>query len=160
MSGSAGDVRVETRLRGGAVTLGDAVRYMDHLRSTVVATASPYGYTLTIWTSGAVLMHARGLPSTLDAVLYMVGAVVGYAVIGLIAFRGLTARSPSRLRVFSLWDAAHFLSIGTAIGAAALVAHLLQNRAAWPVDGALATAIYLVGTALQLTLTPVREPSP
>ena len=36
-------------------------RYKSALRATVAASAAPYGYTLTIWTTGAVLSHARGI---------------------------------------------------------------------------------------------------
>jgi hypothetical protein len=43
---------------------------------------APYGYTLTVWTSGAVLTHARGIPSTADALLFMLGAVLGFALVG------------------------------------------------------------------------------
>jgi hypothetical protein len=35
---------------------------------------APYGYTLTVWTSDAVLTHARGVPSAPDALLLMLGA--------------------------------------------------------------------------------------
>lgn len=41
---------------------------LDSYRSAaghaVGMTIASYGYTLTIWTSGSVLTHARGLPST------------------------------------------------------------------------------------------------
>ena len=49
--------------------------YRSAVRTTVAASAAPYGYTLTIWTSGAVLSHARGIPSTGAALLFLVGAV-------------------------------------------------------------------------------------
>jgi hypothetical protein len=128
-------------------------RYTDALRITVSASAAPYGYTLTIWTSGAVLGHARGAPTTADAFLYMAGAVVAFAAVALAAFRGLRARVPSQPRAFSLWEATHFFSIAAAIGVATLVAHLFANLAAWGVDGFLATAIYLTGTAAQMRLS-------
>jgi hypothetical protein len=43
------------------------VRYRSALRATVAASAAPYGYTLTIWTTGAILSHARGIPNTGEA---------------------------------------------------------------------------------------------
>jgi hypothetical protein len=47
--------------------------YRQQLRRVVAASAAPYGYTLTVWTSGAVATHAQGtLPTPLQAVLLLV----------------------------------------------------------------------------------------
>jgi hypothetical protein len=127
-------------------------RYRDALGETVIASAFPYGYTLTIWTSGAVLAHARGLPTTVDAFLFVGGALIAYVVVATIAFSGFHGRRLRRLDVFSLWEAFHLLSIGVTIGAAAVVAHLVHSLAAWPLDGFLATALYLTLSAFQVAL--------
>ncbi|MGI9050779.1 MAG: hypothetical protein ACR2GU_15630 [Rubrobacteraceae bacterium] len=39
-----------------------------------------------------MLVHTRGLPTTVQALIFMVGAVVGFAVVGIVAFGGHTAR--------------------------------------------------------------------
>lgn len=52
-------------------------RYRDHLQAAVAGAAAPYGYTLTVWTSGAVTAHPRGIPSAADALLLLAGAVIG-----------------------------------------------------------------------------------
>jgi hypothetical protein len=57
---------------------------------------APYGYTLTVWTSGAVLTHARGIPTTVDALLFMVGAVVGFALVGVASFGGFRSAPIAR----------------------------------------------------------------
>jgi hypothetical protein len=41
--------------------------YREHLRTAVGSSAAPYGYTLATWTSGAVLTHAYGLPTAMEA---------------------------------------------------------------------------------------------
>jgi hypothetical protein len=110
----------------------------------------PYGYTLTVWTSGAVLTHARGVPDTADAFLFMVGAVAGFALVGLSSFGSLTATVQVDLRQPALWAGLHVLSTGAAIGGAALVAHLLEDPGAWPLGGFTATTVYLVVLAVQL----------
>jgi hypothetical protein len=125
-------------------------RYRSALRATVAASAAPYGYTLTIWTSGAVLSHARGIPNTGEALLFLVGAVVAYILVGGLAFVGVEealALHPARAVV---WGGLHIFSVGLAIGAASLVAHTVRNLVAWPLGGFLATAVYLMGSALQL----------
>jgi hypothetical protein len=126
--------------------------YRAAARTAVASSVAPYGYTLTIWTSGAVLSHARGIPSSVDAVLFMVGAVAGFAAVGLVAFGGFHARLAGESRP-TLWTGVHVLSIGLAIGAATLVAHVLENIAAWPVTGFAVTVIYLCVLAFQLALS-------
>jgi hypothetical protein len=113
---------------------------------------APYGYTLTIWTSGAVLTHARGIPTTGDALLFMLGAVVGFALVGVASFGKLGARVDVEVQQPKLWAGFHVLSIGAAIGTATLIAHLLEDRAAWPFGGFAVTTSYLVLLAAQLAL--------
>jgi hypothetical protein len=125
-------------------------RYRSAVRTTVVASAAPYGYTLTIWTSGAVLSHARGIPNTGEALLFLIGAVAAYALVGGLAFVGAEeALKPHPTRAV-VWGGLHIFSVGFAIGAASVVAHTIRNPLAWPLGGFLATAVYLVGSALQL----------
>ncbi len=127
-------------------------RYKSAVRATVVASAAPYGYTLTVWTSGAVLTHAHGVPSASEALLFLLGAVAAYATVGLLAFAGsheTTIVHPPRAVV---WGALHLFSVGLAIGAAYLVARLATSVVAWPVGGFVATAIYLTGSPLQLAV--------
>jgi hypothetical protein len=58
------------------------------LRSTLRPAAVPFGYTLVTWTSGGVLIHRHGAPSLLDAYLFLLGALAGFATATLIAGRG------------------------------------------------------------------------
>jgi hypothetical protein len=127
-------------------------RYKPALRAAVAASAAPYGYTLTIWTSGAVLSHARGIPSAAEALLFLIGAVGAYALIGGIAFGGFSEKLAPEPAHSVIWGGLHFLSVGLAIGAATLVAHVVQDDAAWPLGGFLVTGIYLLVSASQLAL--------
>jgi len=135
------------------------VRYKSALRATVAASAAPYGYTLTIWTTGAILSHARGIPGTADALLLLVGAVGAYALVGGIAFGGLSEHLVPEPARAAVWGGLQFVSVGLAIAAATIVAHAIQSPAAWPVDGFLVTALYLLTSASQLTLAhaPLRR---
>jgi hypothetical protein len=96
--------------------------YRKNLRTTIGSSAAPYGYTLATWTSGAVFIHARGVPNPLEALALMVGAVVGFALVGVLAFGGMTKhfdREPSEGNL--IWGSFHFFSVGVAIGAATLI---------------------------------------
>jgi hypothetical protein len=113
---------------------------------------APYGYTLTVWTSGAVLTHARGVPTTEAALFFMIGAVLGFALVALLAFGSLHQRVTGEATQPRVWVGLHVLPISLSIGAATLVAHLLESIAAWPLGGFAATVIYLAMLSGQLAL--------
>lgn len=125
-------------------------RYRKALRGTVAASAAPYGYTLTIWTSGAVLSHARGIPDTAEALLFLIGAVSAYALVGGLAFGGLSEHAAPEPAPPVVFGGLHLFSVGAAIGAASLVAHFVTNTTAWPLAGFFATSLYLLVSASQL----------
>ena len=64
------------------------VRYRSDLRNVVGSSA--YGYTLTVWSTGMVLSHAYGLPSPPQILYFFAGAVVAFALVGMLAFGGVT----------------------------------------------------------------------
>lgn len=131
-------------------------RYREHLQAAVASSAAPYGYTLTVWTSGAVTSHARGIPTAAEAFLFMVGAVLGFAVVGWSANGGIGGiLSTTRRFDIQLWGGVHLFSVGSAIGAASIVNALIDHRVAWPIVGFISTAVYLVVVAAQFTLTQV-----
>ncbi len=118
--------------------------YRDRLRTTVGSSAAPYGYTLAVWTSGAVLTNARGLPDTLAALAFMAGAVVGFALVGVIAFGGVTKHfDRDHGEAPLIWGSFHFFSVGLAIGLASLVAYYVDGFIAWPLGSFLSTTTYL-----------------
>ena len=79
--------------------------YRTHLKTAVAASAAPYGYTLTIWTSGAVTTHARGIPTAWEALIFLAGAVLGFGLSAAIAYgrpnEVLTAREHSTVRLWA-----------------------------------------------------------
>jgi hypothetical protein len=129
-----------------------ATRYRSALKATAAASAAPYGYTLTIWTSGAVLSHARGTPGTVDALLFLLGAVSAFALVAGLAFGSLSEVMSPEPPPPVVFGGLHLFSVGLAIGAASLFAHAIEDAAAWPLAGFLATALYLLGSGVQLAL--------
>jgi hypothetical protein len=125
------------------------------LATVLRAGAVPYGYTVTVWTSGMALTRERGLPSIGEVFLFMVGAVAGFALLGLIVrLSGGIPFEPSygALRRTGM---IHFLAVGAALGAATLVA-LIHSGIAWPLGAFVATATYLALATLELTLATPR----
>ena len=134
--------------------------YRRSLRFAVGASAGPYGYTLAIWTTGAVVNHTRGVPNTVDALVFMSGAVLAFALVSLLAFGGVNASSPPSQSPPTVWGIFHFVSVGLAIGVATLVAHTVQSFVAWPLASFSATFIYLLVLAVEVTLANRHSPNP
>jgi hypothetical protein len=128
-------------------------RYREHLQAVVASSAAPYGYTLTIWTSGAVTTHANGIPTALEALLFLVGAVSGFACIGAMAHGSATKilRVPPEPTV-RLWGGFHLPSVGLAIAGSSLVAAVVSGVLVWFLVGLSATSIYLLVIAAQFTV--------
>ena len=123
----------------------------------VAASAAPYGYTISIWSSGAVLMQSHGTPHVAEVFAFVAGALTGFGLMGLLARGGLTraeanAHAPDRV----LAGAMHWLAAGAAVGAAALVARI-GGWEAWPLAAFAATAIYILGASVQLALVTRRR---
>lgn len=128
------------------------VRFAATLRWVIASSANSYGYTLTIWATSAVVFHHRGIPTEVDVLAFVVGAIAAFALVGMVANRGLRRVSPPQPRSFSLWQALHLLSVAVAIGGAAVITRLLHSWIAWPASGFTATGVYLVVLAAQLSV--------
>lgn len=136
----------------------DRVGYREQLRTVVAASAAPYGYTLTLWTAGAVTAHAEsGLPTAWDAVLLLAGAVVGFGAVGTYAAGGLNEvlapGAPARVRV---WGGMHLPSVGLSILLVASLNAVLDGPVVWPLVGFTATTCYLLVIGLQFWLATHR----
>lgn len=122
------------------------------LETIVAVSAAPYGYSLTVWSAGAVTMHSHGAPSLGDVFLFLAGALIGFAGLGLLAQGPLA--SPSTIDARSariMAGALDMAAVGCAVGAAALTA-MLHGWVAWPLGSLTATVVYLLGAAVQLAV--------
>lgn len=139
----------------------DAVTYRGQLRAVVAASAAPHGYTLTIWTCGAITCHAQGsLPSAVDAVALLVGATLGFAVVGLAAFGRLDARlSGGSCQQMRLWGSVHLLSVGLSILLVWCLTEVVHGIAVWPLVGFVATSTYQLAAAAQFWLASGGSPT-
>jgi hypothetical protein len=129
----------------------------EALATIVAASAAPYGYTVTLWSSGAVLMGSHGTPHVAEVFAFLAGALAGFGLMAFVAHGTLG-------RAELLDDAAdrvvagtlHVLAVGGAVGAVALLAKI-HSWAAWPLSSLAATALYLLMASLQLTVVAIRR---
>lgn len=142
--------------------MGEWTHYRRRLRGSVASSAAPYGYTLVIWTSGAVTAHFQGNPDSEHALIFAAGAVLAFAAVGLMAF-GKPEHvlvSPEE-RQIELWGAFHLPVVGAALAIATLIAHVVEYAiVAWFLVGLFATATYLLVIALQYMVAERRVSPP
>lgn len=118
-------------------------RYRSDLRSVVGSSATAYGYTLTVWSTGSILSHAYGPPSPPLVFAFFGGAVLAFAMIGALAFGGVTQYPGGGANRTELWGSFHFLSVGLAAGASWLVSAYAPSLPGWPLGAFVATIAYL-----------------
>lgn len=127
-------------------------RYACALATVVRRSAIPYGYTVTVWTSGAAIERSHGTPTVGDTFLFLVGAVAGFAVLGLLAeVRRDPPLEPERGDLIRT-GVIQVLAVGLALGAATLVA-LMRSFAVWPVGAFAATLVYLAVAGIELAVS-------
>jgi hypothetical protein len=127
--------------------------FRSNLRLSVAASAAPYGYTITIWSSGAVSMSELGVPDLPRALLFMAGAVAAFALVEMAAYGALGVKLVVMDQPHvAIWAHAHIGAAGLAITSVWLAVKAIDAAGAWLAAGFLATAIYLLLNALQLTL--------
>ena len=96
------------------------------LATVVAASALPYGYTLAIWGSGAVLVRTRGAPSRAEAFIFAAGAIAGFYLVDqlldLLAAESLGPIKPiNRSEDRVLAGVFEWIAVGAALGAVSLL---------------------------------------
>jgi hypothetical protein len=123
----------------------------------VSTSAAPYGYTLTIWSSGALLIHFRRSPAVWEVFLFVAGAVVAFAALWLLGRGPIeSARPVSGQSAHALAGALDLFAVGVAVGAATLLA-MIPSWVAWPGTSLGATAVYMLAASIQLAVAQRRE---
>ncbi len=117
-------------------------RYRSDLRNVIGSSASAYGYTLTVWSTASVLTHAYGLPSPPQVFSFFLGAVAGFALVGTLAFGGVTAEFGGESRRVRLWGSFRFVSVALAVGAAWFLSAHVPSMPGWPSESFVATVCY------------------
>jgi hypothetical protein len=125
----------------------------QNLRGSLAAAAAPYGYTLSIWSCGAVSMHTLGSPAPGEVLLFLGGAALGFGLLALAVFRAFVVdlETPDSKRL-SLLGTVHILSAGSAVLAVWGATAAIDGTLGWPVAGFLATVLYILVTGIQVTL--------
>jgi hypothetical protein len=118
---------------------------MPHAIARVTSIVSlPYGYTVTLWSAGALVVADHGLPRRADVVLFAIGAVAAFLVLGLVGRPHLAHEVPMRVPSTVVANAFPVL---VAVFLAIIPLRWLGKPAAFFVTSFVATAAYLLSVA-------------
>jgi len=112
----------------------------------------PYGYTMSIWSAGALVMGVQGLPQPAEVFTFLAGSIAAFGLLALtvshVAHRidGVD-RPADRLLAGIL----HWFAAGGAVGVAVLASQL-PGWAAWGVSSFAVTCVYMLGASLQFAM--------
>ncbi|MDQ6751667.1 MAG: hypothetical protein M3Z33_13080 [Actinomycetota bacterium] len=127
--------------------------YLQAIRTALHGAGLPYGYAITVWSTGSALTGEHGMPSLLDIYLFTAGAVAAYGSLTFVTWktegeaeRPLT-RSPRPVRAGVL----HVAAIALAVTSAALIAHI-PGDVAWILAPLVATLLYLGVSSVEVAL--------
>jgi len=124
--------------------------YRRQLQTVVAGSATPYGYTLTLWTSTTVVSASRGAPRAVDALALLIGATCCFVAVGMIAAGGPRRHAgPAGASTPPVLAALHLPAAGAAMLLGRLLAAWLHGCLLWAAVGAVSTGVYVTGTAIQ-----------
>lgn len=127
------------------------------LSTILVASSAPYGYTLVIWSSGALLLRSHGVPHLAEVFVFVAGAIGAFNLLGLLVRPtiGSTLRivRPCDRLLAGLLD---WIAVGIAVGTVSLLAEI-HGWLPWLLAPFVATALYLLLASIQLGAIALRS---
>jgi hypothetical protein len=91
-----------------------------------------------------LLTSAYGRPAPFEVLFFCGGTILTFALVGTVAFGGVSENFREPPRRVHLWGSFHFLSVGLAMAAAYLVGAYAPDALGWPAGAFAATATYLM----------------
>lgn len=122
-------------------------RLRAQVSSTLASAAGPYGYTISLGGATVLASGHASSPRLPGALLLVVGAVVAFLTLDIVAHGSLVPRDAPQDRPPSIWGNAHIPSAGAAVSAVWGLLHLVGGSVVWLVTGFTATLVYFLVTA-------------
>ena len=137
----------------------------QRLAGNLTSESEAYGYTLTIWGTGALLINQYSTPNVVQVFSFVGGGLLGFAVLALLAFRCLFAREdPDENDQLIVASAIHLVGTGGALSIGYLLIEAtrfytpLPAAAGFLFAGFEATVVYnllLLGETFLVRITPL-----
>lgn len=127
--------------------------YRRALRAAVGAGAKAYGFTLVIWTTGALTVTEHGLPRSVDALAFLGGALLAEALTIVVCFGGLRSTWGDVGLTRRAYGAIHLGAVALAVVAGWLVAATVHGTLGFFGAALTAVVIYNFLLALEVALS-------
>ena len=114
----------------------------DFLRSILAQESRAYGFTIAFWGSGALLIKQFGLPSMLEIVLYASGAIAGFGLLTILAFRQAFSTVEYEDPKYLVFSMIHYISALAPIMVTGYVLVPLNNLQAFFLAGLSVSTVY------------------
>lgn len=127
--------------------------YLQELRLSLRNNSGAYGYSVMITSVLAVLTTLHRTPEVGHVFLFLLGAVVSFAIIQIAATHGFrrSLAEQEASTVVALGGSLGIVSISVAVGVAALAGLILPELLSWPIGAFLGSTLYLLLTALEMS---------
>ena len=113
----------------------------DYLQALLAGESRAYGFTIAFWGSGALLINGFGVPNFIEAMSYGLGAVTGFGLLALIAFRSTLATVENSDSTTVVLSMVHYLAALIPVIIASLIVENIENSV---------TAFFLAGGSVSL----------
>lgn len=127
--------------------------YLQAIQTALHGAGLPYGYAVTVWSTGAALAGEQGTPSLVEIYLFAAGAVLAYGGLTFLTWategeaQHQLTRSPRRVRAGLL----HVGAITLAVTSATLIA-TISSGVVWIIAPFAATLLYLAVPSVEVAL--------
>ncbi len=127
--------------------------YLRALETALHGAGLPYGYSITVWATGAALVGAQGPAKVWSVFLFAAGAAAAYGLMRFLTRRAegeaqsQLTRSPHLARAGGI----HVAAIGLSVAAAALIAQI-PGAVAWALAPFAQTLLYLGVSCVEMAL--------
>jgi hypothetical protein len=136
----------------------DRGEYVRNLRSAVGTSAAPYGFTLAVWSTGAITTSFRSTPGPPQVLVFVTGVLLAFAIVGALAYGGVRGYSGGERHSVELWGNFHIPAVGLTVAVTTLTGYLVSNGLAWFLCPFLATSTYLIMLGLEFSIAEEKEP--
>jgi predicted outer membrane lipoprotein len=127
-------------------------------RSALVNNLSAFGFSVMVTATFGVLSARLGSPGTVEIFLFAAGAVAGVTLLDGISSKGFKRQIRGETSdVVALGAGLGFVSVGAAIGSAALLAEIVDGGSAWLLGSFLASCAYLLLNGFEMSLAKVLQ---
>ncbi|MBI2873325.1 MAG: hypothetical protein HYY00_09090 [Chloroflexi bacterium] len=123
-----------------------------HAIATIVESiALPHGYTLAIWSAGALAVFGYRVLHVRDVFLFVIGAVTGFLIFALPTWRSVASSSTISISLPSI-ALLNIFPLAAAVASSLVTRRIGKREVGYFVTGMTATVVYILSLSLLIAL--------